>query len=72
MAALQAEAERADRANISKTDFLRRMSHDLRTPINGIRGMVEISRHCKGDEERQEECREKIYEALQRDLQENE
>ena len=63
MAALQAEAERADRANISKTDFLRRMSHDLRTPINGIRGMVEISRHCKGDEKRQEECRDKIYEA---------
>ena len=63
MTELQAEAERADRANISKTDFLRRMSHDLRTPINGIRGMVEISRHCKGDEERQEECRDKIYEA---------
>ena len=63
MAQLRAEAERADRANISKTDFLRRMSHDLRTPINGIRGMVEISRHCKGNEKKQEDCRAKIYEA---------
>lgn len=39
------------------------MSHDLRTPINGIRGMVEISRHCAGDEAKQEECREKILAA---------
>lgn len=63
MAQLRAEAERADRANISKTDFLRHMSHDLRTPINGIRGMIEISRHYKGNEKKQEDCRAKIYEA---------
>lgn len=36
------------------------MSHDIRTPINGIRGMVEIARHYRGDEARQEECLNKI------------
>ncbi|MFR4293890.1 MAG: sensor histidine kinase, partial [Christensenellales bacterium] len=56
-------AEDAERANIVKTDFLRRMSHDIRTPINGIRGMVEISRRYVGDEAKQEECREKIMTA---------
>ena len=53
----------ARRADAAKTDFLRRMSHDIRTPINGIRGMVEISRHYRGNEEKQEECRNKIMAA---------
>ena len=60
---LEKTADEARRANAAKTDFLRRMSHDIRTPINGIRGMVEISRHCVGDEEKQEECRQKIWDA---------
>ena len=42
---LRQAAQQAERANLAKTDFLRRMSHDVRTPINGIRGMVAISRH---------------------------
>ena len=53
----------ARRADAAKTDFLRRMSHDIRTPINGIRGMVEIARHYGGNEAKQEECREKIMAA---------
>ena len=60
---LEKAAEDARRANAAKTDFLRRMSHDVRTPINGIRGMVEISRHYAGDEAKQEECRQKILSA---------
>lgn len=60
---LEKTAEDARRANAAKTDFLRRMSHDIRTPINGIQGMVEISRHCAGDEAKQEECRQKILNA---------
>ncbi len=47
---LEKTAEDARRANAAKTDFLRRMSHDIRTPINGIQGMVEISRHYVDDE----------------------
>ena len=52
-----AEAEQADQA---KTEFLLRMSHDIRTPINGIMGMLEIADKNKDDLEKQSECREKI------------
>lgn len=34
-------ADEAKRANMAKTDFLRRMSHDMRTPINAIMAMSE-------------------------------
>ena len=53
-------AEQEKRANIAKTDFLRRMSHDIRTPINGIRGMVDICRFNLGNREKEEECLDKI------------
>ena len=39
---LEKSAKEAKKANIAKTEFLQRMSHDIRTPINGIRGMVEV------------------------------
>ena len=54
-------AQKAIRANEAKADFLRRMSHDIRTPINGIRGMVEIADYYYDDMEKQKECREKIW-----------
>ena len=60
---LRAEVDEATLANKAKTEFLSRMSHDIRTPINGIRGMVEISRRYAGDEAKQEECRKKIMTA---------
>ncbi|MBD9248045.1 MAG: response regulator [Clostridiales bacterium] len=60
---LKNTAGEAKRADAAKTSFLRRMSHDIRTPINGIRGMVAISRCCIGDEEKQEACRKKILSA---------
>ena len=53
-------AEDARRANLAKTEFLRRMSHDIRTPINGIIGMLNIGDHFPQDMEKQTECREKI------------
>ena len=56
-------ADEARRANIAKTDFLRRMSHDIRTPINGIQGMIEIAEHYADDKDKQKECREKVREA---------
>ena len=56
-------AEEARRANIAKTDFLRRMSHDIRTPINGIQGMLAIADHYPEDMEKQKECRDKVKEA---------
>lgn len=60
---LKDSAEEAERANASKTDFLRRMSHDVRTPINGIRGMVEIANYYPNDMQKQKECRDKIWDS---------
>ena len=62
-AALSAVDEEARRANMAKTDFLRRMSHDIRTPINGIRGVVSMAEHFPDDLARQKECRDKVMQA---------
>ena len=62
---LQEEARRADAANIAKTEFLQRMSHDIRTPINGIIGMLAVAERYPDDLKKQVECREKISKASQ-------
>lgn len=56
-------AREVSSANSAKTEFLRRMSHDLRTPINGIRGMVEVGDANADDLQKQTECRSKIWTA---------
>lgn len=53
-------AKKAEAANIAKTEFLQRMSHDIRTPINGIIGMVEVGDYYSKDIEKQADCRAKI------------
>lgn len=53
-------ADRAERANDAKTEFLRRMSHDIRTPINGVIGMVDIADACADDPTKQAECRREV------------
>lgn len=60
---LQRIAHKADAANRAKTEFLQRMSHDIRTPINGIRGMVEIGNYYADDMAKQAECRQKILDS---------
>ena len=52
--------ERVRQANSAKSEFLSHMSHDLRTPINGILGMLAILEKSEGDLERQRDCRKKI------------
>ena len=56
-------AKKAEAANQAKTEFLQRMSHDIRTPINGICGMLDVADHYADDMEKQTECREKVKEA---------
>ena len=56
-------AKKAEAANRAKTEFLQRMSHDIRTPINGICGMVDIADHYADDVEKQSEYREKVKSA---------
>ena len=62
---LQEEARRADAANAAKTEFLQRMSHDIRTPINGIIGMLAVAKRYPDDLKKQDECREKISKVSQ-------
>ena len=52
--------ERVSQANSAKSEFLSRMSHDLRTPINGILGMLTILEKSQDDQKRQRECWKKI------------
>ena len=59
-AKLREAATDAKRANMAKTDFLRRMSHDIRTPLNGIIGMLHIEETCEKDPQKLEECHAKI------------
>ena len=56
-------AKKAEAANRAKTEFLQRMSHDIRTPINGICGLVNMADHCADDMEKQTEYRTKVKEA---------
>jgi len=62
-AELLSAAKKAEAANEAKTEFLQRMSHDIRTPINGICGLVNMADHYADDMEKQTECRAKVKEA---------
>ena len=53
-------ATKEEKANAAKSDFLRKLSYDIRTPINGIPGkLVELGNRYDHDLEKQRECREK-------------
>ena len=60
---LKASMEDAHRANLSKTAFLRRMSHDIRTPLNGIVGMIHIAEKHNKDVVKLRECRQKVLQS---------
>lgn len=55
----QEERQKADAANAAKTAFLTRMSHDIRTPLNGIMGLIEIEELREGDMQVDRESRAK-------------
>ncbi len=50
----------AECANRAKTDFLLRMSHDIRTPLNGILGMLDIAERYRNDIEKRDNCQKKV------------
>ena len=54
---LQAAYTQAQHANSAKSDFLARMSHDIRTPINSIIGLLEIAEHFSSDTEKLRDIR---------------
>ena len=56
---LRRSMEDAKKANLSKTTFLRRMSHDIRTPLNGIIGMIHMEDKYN-DIDKLRECRQKV------------
>ncbi|MBQ4103443.1 MAG: response regulator [Clostridia bacterium] len=58
--ALAASAEEAKNANMAKTKFLSHMSHDIRTPINGILGMISKAERHIGEPEVVKDCHKKI------------
>ena len=62
---LKASVEDAQRANLSKTAFLRRMSHDIRTPLNGIVGMIHIAEKYNNDVFKLRECRQKVLQSTE-------
>jgi len=62
-AELLTAAKKAEAANEAKTEFLQRMSHDIRTPINGICGLVNMAEHYADNMEKQTEYRTKVKEA---------
>ena len=51
------------RANQAKSDFLSHMTHDIRTPINGVMGMVEVIKKNRSDQGKVDECLDKIQKA---------
>ena len=59
-AELLTAAKKAEAANEAKTEFLQRMSHDIRTPINGIYGLINMADHYADDMEKQKEYRTKV------------
>lgn len=60
---LQRAVEDANRAMAAKSEFLSRMSHDIRTPINAILGMLDIAEKYHGDYARLDDCTHKIRSA---------
>ena len=53
----------AEYANKTKSTFLFNMSHDIRTPMNAILGFTEMAKKYKGDQEKVDECHDKVTSA---------
>ena len=57
------EVAQAKREADLKTKFLSNMSHDFRTPLNGIIGMIDLANHYPNDMKIQQKCRDRMLES---------
>jgi len=57
---LQLAKEKAEKANEAKSEFLSRMSHDIRTPINGVIGMTELAKKNINNPQKISDCLENV------------
>ncbi len=57
---LRSALEMAERASHAKSDFLSRMSHDIRTPLNAITGLISMARDAVNDPDRIADCLDKL------------
>lgn len=57
---LQIAKEKAEKANEAKSEFLSRMSHDIRTPINGVIGMTELAKKNINNPAKMADCLETV------------
>ena len=58
---LQLALENETKANQVKMRFLASMSHDIRTPINGIIGMLQVIQRCGDDKQRIKDAYDKMW-----------
>ena len=63
MKELEEVKKKAEIASDAKTTFLLNMSHDIRTPMNGIIGMLDIADKFPNDINKQNDCRKKVRNA---------
>ena len=57
---LRESLDSARMANQAKSDFLSRMSHDMRTPMNAVIGFTDLARHSLDQPEKAEDCLDKV------------
>ena len=57
---MQEAVEKETKANRAKMQFMANMSHDIRTPINGIMGMLHVIENCRDNKEKVGDCLKKI------------
>lgn len=62
---LRESLESARMANQAKSDFLSRMSHDMRTPMNAVIGFANLARHSLDEPEKATNCLDKVTAASQ-------